>query len=43
MYRPGGELFELLSLKDKLSEEQNKFYSAQIYLSLEVLHSKNVI
>lgn len=42
-YCPGGELFGLLSLKDKLSEEQTKFYSAQVFLALEALHSKNVI
>ena len=40
---PGGELFGLLSLKDKLSEEQTKFYSAQVFLALEALHTKNVI
>ena len=42
-YCPGGELFGLLSLKDKLSEEQTKFYTAQIFLALEALHTKNVI
>ena len=34
-YCPGGELFGLLSLKDKLHEEQAKFYAAQIVLALE--------
>jgi serine/threonine protein kinase len=42
-YCPGGELFGLLSLKDKLSEEQTKFYTAQVFLALEALHSRNVI
>lgn len=42
-YCPGGELFGLLSLKDKLHEEQAKFYAAQIVLALEALHSRNVI
>lgn len=42
-YCPGGELFGLLSLKDKLSEEQTKFYAAQIILALETLHNYNVI
>ena len=42
-YCAGGELFGLLSIKDKLSEEQTKFYTAQIFMALEALHAKNVI
>lgn len=42
-YCPGGELFGLLSKKSKLSEEQTKFYAAQIVLALEYLHNKDII
>lgn len=42
-YCPGGELFGLLSKKTKLSEEQTKFYAAQIVLALEYLHNKDII
>ena len=42
-YCPGGELFGLLRKKKKLSEDQIKFYAAQVILALEYLHSKNII
>lgn len=42
-YCPGGELFGLLSKKKRLSEEQARFYSAQILLALEYLHQHNII
>jgi len=42
-YCPGGELFSLLAAKDKLSEDQAKFFSAQIVLALEALHKHKVI
>ena len=40
---PGGELFGLLSKKHKLSEEQTKFYAAQMVLALEYLHARDII
>lgn len=42
-YCPGGELFGLLQKRSKLTEEQTKFYAAQIVLALEYLHSKDII
>lgn len=42
-YCPGGELFGLLSKKKRLSEDQARFYSAQILLALEYLHQQNII
>lgn len=42
-YCPGGELFNLLSKRGKFTEDQTRFYAAQIVLALEALHNKNVI
>lgn len=42
-YCPGGELFGLLSKKKRLSEDQARFYAAQILLALEYLHQNNII
>ena len=42
-YLPGGELFLLLNKMGKMTEEQAKFYIAQIVLALEHLHSLNII
>ena len=42
-YCPGGELFNLLQKKRRLSENQTKFYAAQMVLALEHLHKYNVI
>lgn len=42
-YCPGGELYGLLQVKNKLTEEQTKFYAAQILLALEALHTQKII
>jgi serine/threonine protein kinase len=42
-YCPGGELFGLLSKKSRFSEEQTKFYAAQIVMALEYLHERDII
>ena len=42
-YLSGGELFLLLNKVGKMTEEQAKFYIAQIVLALEHLHSLNII
>lgn len=42
-YCPGGELFNLLAKKRRFSEDQTRFYAAQIVLALEHLHSKNMV
>lgn len=42
-YCPGGELFNLLAKKRRFSEDQTRFYSAQIILAIEHLHSKDIV
>lgn len=42
-YCPGGELFNLILKIRKLSESQVRFYTAQIILAIEKLHSENII
>lgn len=42
-YCPGGELFNLLAKKRRFSEDQTRFYAAQIVLALESLHSKDIV
>ena len=42
-YCPGGELFNLLSKQGKFTEDQTRFYAAQIVLALEFLHKKDVV
>ena len=39
----GGELFHHLQKESKFSEERAKFYTAELLLALECLHSLNVI
>ncbi|EGR30802.1 protein kinase domain protein [Ichthyophthirius multifiliis] len=40
---PGGELYQLLYAKRQLTEQQTKFYAAQMVKAFEYLHSKNII
>lgn len=42
-YCPGGELFNFLQIKKRLSEDQACFYTAQMVLALEHLHSRDII
>lgn len=42
-YCPGGELFNLLQKWNRFSEDNTRFYAAQIVLALEYLHQKNVV
>jgi len=42
-YCPGGELFNLLQKKRTFSEDNARFYAAQIVLALEHLHSKDIV
>jgi serum/glucocorticoid-regulated kinase 2 len=42
-YCPGGELFELLQKRGKFTEDQVKFYSSQVVVALEHLHSKHIL
>ena len=42
-YCPGGELFGLLCRKKKFNEEVCKFYTAQVVLALEHIHSQDIV
>jgi len=42
-YIPGGELFTYLRTEGKLSAEHAMFYTAQVCLMFEYLHSLNII
>jgi protein-serine/threonine kinase len=42
-YCPGGELFFYLSQIGRFKEEAAKFYSANVVLALEYLHSMNIL
>ena len=42
-YAPGGELFNLIRHYGKLSEEVTRFYTAEIVIALEYLHSIDII
>jgi serine/threonine protein kinase len=42
-YHNGGELFYHLQKKKRFSEDEVKIYSAEIYLALSYLHSKNIV
>ena len=42
-YCPGGELFNLLQQRHRLSENDTRFYAAQILLALKHLHDKDII
>jgi serum/glucocorticoid-regulated kinase 2 len=42
-YCPGGELFNLLSKRKYFTEDQTRFYAAQMLLAIEHLHSKDII
>lgn len=40
---PGGELFYLLQKQGSFSEEQAKFYFAEVVLGMEYLHQQNIL
>lgn len=40
---PGGELFYYISKHKRFTENEAKFYFAEVLLALEQLHSNNVI
>lgn len=42
-YCPGGELFNLLQKRRYFTEDQTRFYAAQILLALDYLHQNDVI
>ena len=42
-FLPGGDLMSLLMKKDVLTEEEAKFYIAEIVLAIEALHNMNCI
>lgn len=42
-YCPGGELFNLLQKRRRFTEEQTRFYAAQMVIALEYLHKRGII
>jgi serum/glucocorticoid-regulated kinase 2 len=42
-YCPGGELFSLLQKRRRFTEDQARFYAAQMVLALEHLHENNIV
>ena len=42
-YLPGGDLMNLLIGRDILSEEESKFYAAELVLAIETVHKMNCI
>jgi serine/threonine protein kinase len=42
-FLPGGDLFSLLKLENKLSTEKAQFYAGQIVFVIDYLHSKNIV
>ncbi|KAI7904067.1 kinase-like domain-containing protein [Cokeromyces recurvatus] len=42
-YIPGGELFRLIRKKKRLTEDEAKFYAAEVTLALEYLHNRNTV
>ena len=42
-YLPGGDFMNLLIEKDKLSEEESRFYIAELILAVETIHSYDCI
>ena len=42
-YLCGGDLMTLLMKKDILSEEDSKFYIAELILAIQHLHQKNIV
>lgn len=42
-YCPGGELFNLLQKKKLFTEDQTRFYAAQIVLAIECIHKNDII
>lgn len=42
-YLPGGDLMTLLMKKDILSEEDSKFYIAELILAVDAIHKMNFI
>lgn len=42
-YLPGGDLMNLLMIRDVLSEHECKFYAAEIVLAIESVHKLNCI
>jgi serine/threonine protein kinase len=40
---PGGELFNQLKKVRKMTEDQAKFYFLEILISLDYIHSRNIL
>ena len=42
-YCPGGELFNLMQRQKRFSDDEARFYAAQIILAIKALHDKGII
>jgi len=42
-YLPGGDLMNLLIARDILTEEESRFYAAELVLAIEAVHKLNCI
>ena len=42
-YIPGGELFKLLQKQTRISEKQTMFYTFNLAIAIQYLHSHNII
>lgn len=42
-FLPGGELFSVLGMQDRMREESARFYLAEMVLAIEHLHRNDVI
>ncbi len=42
-YLPGGDLMNLLISRDVLSEDESRFYAAELVLGIEAVHKINCI
>jgi serum/glucocorticoid-regulated kinase 2 len=42
-YCPGGEMFSILQKRHRLTENEARFYAAQLVLAIEMMHKKDVL
>ena len=42
-YCPGGEMFSILQKRNRLTENEARFYAAQLVLAIEIMHKRNIL